>query len=429
MIDFVIDAVEATTPEQVVVVLSPQLNANNDLIAHLQNRLADRLGIAIQHETLGTGDALRRAEPLVHDVNRVAVVFADHPLLEAQSVTKLVGTLDNPDTSLALLTCQLDGGGAYGRIHRSPDGTIERIVERKDDDPKYRDGQVEVNTGMMAIDRAWLSTAVSRLTPSPVTGEFYLTQLPEIAASDGRGMKSITGTTRDLTGVNDRTDLAHAEDALQVALKRSLQESGVTLRNPGSITIEWGVSIDQDVVIEPGSILRAGTSIGSGSVIGPNSVLDRATIGKGCRIVASYVTDSEFADNTDIGPFGHVRGGSYIATGAHIGNFAEVKNSRIGEDVRMGHFSYVGDASVGERTNIGAGVVTCNFDGEHKNESLIGNDVFLGSDTMLIAPVRVGDGAVTGAGSVVTKDVARGDRVAGVPARPIGVKRERQSDS
>jgi bifunctional UDP-N-acetylglucosamine pyrophosphorylase/glucosamine-1-phosphate N-acetyltransferase len=212
-------------------------------------------------------------------------------------------------------------------------------------------------------------------------------------------------------------------------LKRSLQESGVTLRNPGSITIEWGVSIDQDVVIEPGSILRAGTSIGSGSVIGPNSVLDRATIGKGCRIVASYVTDSEFADNTDIGPFGHVRGGSYIATGAHIGNFAEVKNSRIGEDVRMGHFSYVGDASVGERTNIGAGVVTCNFDGEHKNESLIGNDVFLGSDTMLIAPVRVGDGAVTGAGSVVTKDVARGDRVAGVPARPIGVKRERQSDS
>lgn len=429
MIDYAINAVETAAPRQLIVVLSPELNASDDIMAHLQIRLGERLGIAVQHEPRGTGHALQCAVGLIHDdVEQVVVVFADHPLLEPASVQRLLESLDQANTSLSLLTCPLDGGGAYGRIERDQSGAIQRIVERKDDRPDARVGAVEVNTGMMAIRRDWLGTAIDRLVPSAATGEYYLTQLAELAVADGRRINNATGSDLDLTGVNDRVELAAAEAIVQEQLRSAFQRAGVTFINGQTTTIEQGVELAQDVVIEPGCVLRSGTVVGARSVVGPNSVLSGARIGADCRVISSYVTDSDLADCSDVGPFSHIRGGSYIATGVHIGNFAEVKNSTLEPDVRMGHFSYIGDARVGARVNIGAGVVTCNFDGTAKHKTVIGEDAFVGSDSMLVAPVRIGDGAVTGAGSVVTRDVADGDRVAGVPAKPIQSRRERRGN-
>lgn len=428
MIDYVIDAVESIQPVQIIVVLSPILNAKNDLLAHLQIAFGDRLGIAIQPETLGTGDALRYAVPLIHDAESVAVVFADHPLLESSSVTRLVESRFVADAALALLTSIHPDGAGYGRIARDQSGTITGIIERNDDTAADRSGPIEVNTGMMTIDVPWLRTAIGRLTPSPVSGQFYLTQLAELAVDDARTVTSVNGTLEDLAGVNDRVDLAAAETVLQARLRSTFQREGVTFVNGATTHIEHNVEIANDVTIDQGCILRSGTRIGRSSVIGPGSVLENAIIGTNCRVVSSFVVNSVLLDGSNVGPFSHIRSGSEIGPGVHIGNFSEIKNSTFAENVRMGHFSYVGDASIGARTNIGAGVVTCNFDGTSKHPSDVGEDVFLGSDTMLIAPVRIGDGAVTGAGSVVTRDVASGDRVAGVPARPLQDKHERSGN-
>jgi len=201
--------------------------------------------------------------------------------------------------------------------------------------------------------------------------------------------------------------------------------SGVTMVGAESITIDADVTIGADTTMYPGSLLLAGTTIGSGCVIGPDAVIERSAIGDGCSVRSSYVVDSTMEAGSDIGPYSHLRGDSRIGERVHIGNFAELKRARVGPDVRIGHVSYVGDASVGARSNIGAGTVTCNFDGVDKHETVIGEDVFVGSDSMLVAPITLGDGSATGAGSVVTKDVPPGTTVVGIPARPIGITRRR----
>jgi bifunctional UDP-N-acetylglucosamine pyrophosphorylase/glucosamine-1-phosphate N-acetyltransferase len=425
MIDFVIEAIDDVADELVIIVLSPELNANNDLIAHLQQRLGNRLGIAVQHTPNGTGDALRTGFELVQDMDRIVVLFADHPLLEKASVDGLLDSLEqSSETVLALLTCDLESGGSYGRIDRDSTGTITRIVERKDDDPRLRSGMIEVNTGIMAVRSEWLSGAVGRLTESAATGEVYLTQLAELANQDGRRVESYAGGLHDLTGINDRVDLSIAQGLLQTRLREDHQRNGVTFVNGASTTIEFDVEIGADVLVDQGCVLRAGTRIGSGSSIGPNSVLDRAHVGRACRITASFVIDSTIEDGADVGPFSHIRAGTVIEAGVHVGTSSEVKNSRIASGAQIGHFGYIGDAEIGAGTNIGAGVVTCNFDCKAKHRTSIGANAFIGSDTMLVAPVVIGDEAVTGAGSVVTRDVDSGERVAGVPARPLRVSQE-----
>lgn len=427
MIDFVVDATEIASLSQTVVVLSPLLYANNNLLAHLQQCLGDGLGIAIQYKALGTGDALRCAIPFCEDVDTVIVLFADHPLLTKARVTQLHDSLVTSDAVISLLTCTVSNAAGYGRIARDASGRIQQVVERKDDLPAHRQGLVEINSGMMAIRSAWLRSATERLTPSATTGEFYLTQLVELAVADDMLVTSLQGAQEELVGVNDRIDLANAELLMQAEIHRRHQRAGVTLVAPQTITIEYGVDIGADTAILPGSLIRSGTVIGAGCEIGPNSVLTNARIGDRCRITSSFITESEICSDSDVGPFSHVRGGSVVASNVHIGNFSELKNSQIQSGVRMGHFGYLGDAVVGERTNIGAGTVTCNYDGVEKYRTDIGSDAFIGSDSMLVAPVVIGDNAMTGAGSVVTRDVPAGARVVGVPARPISnASREKQ---
>jgi bifunctional UDP-N-acetylglucosamine pyrophosphorylase/glucosamine-1-phosphate N-acetyltransferase len=334
-------------------------------------------------------------------------------------MAELSGSLRSADAVVSLLTCTVEDAAGYGRIERDADDRIRRIVERKDDDPGLRRGSIEINSGMMALDVGWLSSAIERLMPSTATGEFYLTQLVELAVSDGRPVASVQSDPAGLVGVNDRLDLAHAESLLQERIQQQHMRAGVTLVAPQTTVIEHGVEIGPDTVVLPGCLVKSGTTIGSGCEIGPHTVLDRAWIGNGCRITASFITDSEVMVGSDVGPYSHVRGGAVISPGVHVGNFAEIKNSTLASGVRVGHVSYVGDASIGERTNIGAGTITCNYDGVNKHQTSVGSDAFIGSDTLLVAPVTVGDRAVTGAGSVVIRDVTAGERVAGVPARPL----------
>ncbi|MCY3637485.1 MAG: DapH/DapD/GlmU-related protein, partial [Chloroflexi bacterium] len=216
---------------------------------------------------------------------------------------------------------------------------------------------------------------------------------------------------------NDRTQLAQAEAVMRRRINECLMLDGVTMPDAASVYIDCGVSIGQDTIVLPNTHIKGETVIGSGCTIGPSAIIENATIGDNCEILSSVVRDSTLAAGVDVGPFSHIRGGARIESGVHIGTSAEVKNSRIGRGTKMGHFSYVGDATLGEYVNIGAGAITCNFDGKSKHETVIGRNAFIGSDTMLVAPVNVGDGASTGAGSVVTKDVPDNALVVGVPAR------------
>jgi bifunctional UDP-N-acetylglucosamine pyrophosphorylase/glucosamine-1-phosphate N-acetyltransferase len=276
----------------------------------------------------------------------------------------------------------------------------------------------EVNAGLYAFDAAWLRRRIGSLTASKSNGELYLTDLIQLAREDGR-IVSAVGFEDDgtLDGINDRSQLAQAEWALRVRINEAHMRAGVTMRDPSTVYVDWSVKLGEDVVLEPGVMLRGETSIGAGSVIGPSATIEDSTIGADCRVWLSVVERSEVEDGATVGPYSHLRPGSHIGANAEIGNFAEVKNSRLGKRVKQHHMSYLGDADLGDGTNVGAGTITANWDGRVKNRTTVGENAFLGVDTMLVAPVEVGDGAKTGAGAVVTKNVPAGKLAVGVPAR------------
>jgi bifunctional UDP-N-acetylglucosamine pyrophosphorylase/glucosamine-1-phosphate N-acetyltransferase len=278
---------------------------------------------------------------------------------------------------------------------------------------------------MMALDARWARDVLPALEPSPATGEVYLTELVARAAAagprpDGRWpVATVAADPRVALGVNDRVELAEADADVRAAIRERLMRGGVTLVGPDTIFVDADVAVGQDTTILPFSVLMGRTVVGAGCTIGPHAVLRDAAIADGARVTASFVTGSAMAEGSDLGPFSHLRGGTELGPGVHVGNFAELKNATLGEGVRCGHFSYVGDATVGAGTNIGAGTITANYDGVDKHRTEIGENAFIGSDTILRAPVTVGAGARTGAGSVVTKDVPSGATVVGVPARQI----------
>jgi bifunctional UDP-N-acetylglucosamine pyrophosphorylase/glucosamine-1-phosphate N-acetyltransferase len=421
MIQHVLRAAVACDPISTTVVVSP----GNE--TQIRAALSDDVRIAIQKEPLGTADALKSALAETAGADWILLLFGDHPLLTGATVRMLVAEALANHALVTTLTCIVDDAAGYGRIERNAAGRPVRVVERKDDDPSRRVGRAEINSGMMVIDARWAEIAVPKIQPSPVTGEFYLPELIPLAAEEaveGQAwpVGTVSGALDELLGVNTRVELAEAEAVLRARIQHEKMLGGVTLVSPDSILIDVDVEIGPDTVILPFTYLRTGTTIGSNCEIGPNSTLSRATIGDGVRVTASTIIDSVMETGTDIGPYSHLRGGTIVRTGAHVGNFAEIKNSVLGADARAGHFSYLGDASIGDRTNIGAGTVTCNYDGANKHHTEIGADVFIGSDSMLVAPLTIGDQARTGAGSVVNRDVAAGTTVVGVPARPINSK-------
>ena len=289
-------------------------------------------------------------------------------------------------------------------------------MEEKDATPDERAIRL-TNAALYAFDMPWLRAAIGRLTPSNTTGELYLTQLVELATADGKTAAAVLDPDADLTGVNDRSDLAEVQLALQYDILQRHMEDGVTFHDPGSAVVDATVEIEADVTIEPNVILRGSTRIGTDTVIKSGSQIVDSAIGERCTVWASVIESSRVGNDVRIGPFAHLRTGCEVADGAEIGNFAEQKNTRFGARSKQHHFSYLGDAEIGEDVNIGAGTITANYDGRRKHRTIIGNGAFIGSDTILRAPLTVGEGAYTGAGSVVTKDVPAGKLAVGVPAR------------
>jgi bifunctional UDP-N-acetylglucosamine pyrophosphorylase/glucosamine-1-phosphate N-acetyltransferase len=277
----------------------------------------------------------------------------------------------------------------------------------------------ELNAGIYCFDGNWIWQALKRI-PLSSKGEYYLTDVVAIAVTEGFTVETIQlENPTEAIGINTRVHLAEAEAILRSQINHKWMLSGVTLIDPGSIYIEPCVSIGRDTVIWPDSYLQGNTSIGEDCTIGPNSIIIETKLGDRCRVLASVVEQADIEDDVKIGPYSHLRPGTHLAHGVKMGNFGEVKNSKIGPGTRVGHFSYIGDATIGPGVNIGAGTITCNYDGKNKNATKIEANVFIGSDTMLVAPVHIGEGARTGAGSVVTKDVKPDTLVAGVPARAI----------
>lgn len=412
MIEHIARAVESLQPLQTIMVTGPASEA-------LHGEYGERVTFAWQAEPLGTGHAVQVALPVLHaDVQWVMVVFGDHPLTDGATLQALMDEIQNARPLVTMLAVELDDPGAYARF-QIQDGRVVGLVEARDDDTVY-DGPVMINSGICCYSRAWLEAHLPEV-PASASGEFYLTSLIEVAASEEHAnpVTLVVGRPKVAFGVNNRVELSEAERIIRRRINREHMLAGVTLVDPDSTYIDADVEIGEDTRLEPGTIVRRGSRIGSGCVIGPAAVIQGSTIGDRVTIHSSYVESSVIDDDTDVGPYAHLRPGSRIASGVHIGNFVETKDSSIGVGTAIGHFSYIGDAEIGNGVNVGAGTITCNYDGFQKHKTTVGDSVFLGSDTLLVAPVEVGEGARTGAGSVVTKPVPPGATVVGVPARLI----------
>jgi bifunctional UDP-N-acetylglucosamine pyrophosphorylase/glucosamine-1-phosphate N-acetyltransferase len=410
MVAYVVEAGRATTGRRPIVVTSPATAAVRDAL--------DDVDWALQAEPRGTGDAVAAALAVVpDDAEEILVLTGDAPLLEPDLLEALLEERRLDQAAIALIAVDASDPGNLGRIVRDDAGTVERIVERKDasDDEIAVD---EVNSGLYAFDAVWLRARIGALTPSARTGELYLTELVELARADGRIVVALTVEDDGrLTGINDRAELAQAEWDLRTRINAEHMRAGVTMRDPSTVYVDSTVTFATDVTLEPNVILRGATAIGEGTTIGAGSQIVDSTIGANCMVWASIVEQSIVEDGASVGPFSHLRPGSHVGRAAEFGNFAELKGTRLGRGVKQHHMSYLGDAEVGDETNVGAGTITANYDGRRKHRTTIGERVFLGVDTMLRAPITVGDDAKTGAGAVVTKDVPPGKLAVGVPAR------------
>jgi bifunctional UDP-N-acetylglucosamine pyrophosphorylase/glucosamine-1-phosphate N-acetyltransferase len=343
---------------------------------------------------------------------------ADMPLLTRETLQTLIQAQREHSGPITMLTVLTDDSRGFGRVIRGAEGEVQAIIEEAHATPEQLAIR-EMNAGVYCFSADWLWDVLPRIPLSP-KGEYYLTDLIDIAVQDGMMVQALT--SEDITeaiGINTRLHLAEAGALLQQRINQYWMSTGVTIIDPNTIYIEPDVLIGQDTIVWPNTYLQGQTVIGDDCTIGPNAIIRDTQIGKSCRVLAAVLESAVIEDDVDIGPFGHLRKGAHLAQGVHMGNFGEVKDSYLGPGTKMGHFSYVGNATIGSGVNIGAGVITCNYDGKKKHATVIGEDVFVGSDTMLVAPVELGDGARTGAGSVVTKDVPPDTLAVGAPARAI----------
>ena len=370
-----------------------------------------------QAEPLGTGHALAQAgAQLAQHRGHVLAINGDVPLITAATISALVNRHESTGACLTILTCDSPPSHGMGRVVRDGNGAVAAIVEETDLDSSTA-CSAEANVGVYCAQSPWLWSALAELPTAP-NGEVYLTALIAEAVRQGHGVESMAvADAEEALGVNDGVQLDRAREAMRRRINDGWRLRGVSVMEPAYIDVT--VEIGEDSVVYPNSFLQGRTCVGKRSAIGPGSTIKDTIIGDGCRVLHSIVEGAVLEEGADVGPFSHVRPDSHVEAGVHVGNFAEIKNSRLGRGTKMGHFSYVGDSWIGAGVNIGAGAVTCNFDGVDKHRTVVEDGAFIGSDSMLIAPVRIGAGASTGAGSVVTKDVPPGARVAGVPARII----------
>jgi len=414
MIAWPIEAARRAGAGRVVVVDAPGEPLRSSLDADVE--------LVVQEQPRGTADAVRAASALIEPGVTVVVLYGDVPLIRATTIAALTEHHDREGAAATMLTAVLDDPSGYGRVVRSIDGLVERVVETKvpGDATELELKISEVNTGVFAFEGGALLAALDEVRDDNSQGEHYLPDvLPVLRAHERSVVAFELADPTETLGINDRRQLAAVRAIAQRRILDAHMLAGVTIVDPAATVIDVAIEIGEDTVIAPFTSLHGSTEIGSSSTIGPHSTLTDAVVGSGASVVHSFVNGATIGDSVNVGPFAYLRPGTILRKGSKVGTFVEVKNSDVGAGTKIPHLSYIGDADIGEDTNLGASTITANYDGAKKHRTTIGSGVKTSVHTTLVAPVAVGDDAYTGAGSVITK---------GVPAGALGIARERQTN-
>lgn len=403
MLGWALEAVAATGPSRTLVVVGHRA----ELVEAL---LPPGVESCLQSSQLGTGHATLQAVSLLGTLDpetTVLVVPGDAPMMSAEVLSGLLSAREDSGADLAILTADLADPTGYGRVVRNPDSSVQRVVEQRDADPATL-AITEVNAGFYAFAAETLVAGLAALSPDNDQGELYLTDLVGITVGSGGRVLPVSADESVVSGINTQTQLAAANTARRRAILEEWMVAGVAVTDPDRTYVDFRVELAAGVQLYPGVHLEGATVVGSGAVVGPDVFAIDATIGPGARVWYAVLRQAEVGPGCEVGPYASLRPGTVLRQGAKAGTFVELKQTVVGEDAKVPHLSYLGDAIVGAGANVGAGTITCNFDGHQKHQTRIGEGAFVGSNTMLVAPVSIGAGAVTGAGSVITKDVEDG---------------------
>jgi bifunctional UDP-N-acetylglucosamine pyrophosphorylase / glucosamine-1-phosphate N-acetyltransferase len=419
MLLHVLDALLALPLDRVVVVVG---HGAESVTKAMQEQIATETPVEFVEQRVlrGTGDAagvgLTAFTDELDGEDDLLIVPGDTPLLRAETLAQLAREHRTVDAAATLLSAELADPAGYGRVVRDERGRVEAIVEHVDADPDQLEIH-EVGTSIYCFRRGLLAPALRRLSPENAQGEYYLTDAIGVLRETGHQVAAVTAADAvETSGVNDRAQLAHAEAVLRERINARWMREGVAMTDPARTYLDATVELEPDVVLLPGTILSGRTVVGRGSVIGPDTRLVDTIVGERSTIANAVAEEAEIGDDVEVGPYAHLRPGTRLGNRAKIGNFVETKNAEIGDGAKANHLAYLGDVEVGDDANIGAGTITANYDGKNKHRTRIGKGARIGSNTVLRAPVEVGDGAYTGAGSVVTRDVPPGALAKGVPA-------------
>ena len=416
LIAYVVRAAQALEPRSIITILGHQAEEVERAVLAEVGELAS---FVIQERQRGTGDAVESARSLLENSDSLVLVLSgDVPMIRVETLQRLIEHHNNTGAACSILSVRLENPTGYGRIVRDESGAFRKIVEQRDATEEERQVR-EINSGIYCFEAKELYRALRKVEPKNDQGEYYLTDVAEIILASGGGVSVfVINDPREVSGVNTRAELAEFENLIRrSAIRRLMLESGVTFIDPSHAYISAEAQIGRDTIIYPNVTIEAKTVIGEGCVIRAGARITNSRLGDNVTVKDhSIIVDSQIESNCSVGPFAHLRMNALLEEKATVGNFVEVKKSRLKRGAKAMHPTYLGDATIGERTNIGAGTVTCNYDGVNKHETIIEDDVKIGSDTMLVAPVRVGARSKTGAGSVVTRDVPPDSLVAGVPA-------------
>jgi bifunctional UDP-N-acetylglucosamine pyrophosphorylase/glucosamine-1-phosphate N-acetyltransferase len=410
-------AAQALGPNSIIVVVGHQAE---EVEQAALAAVGDLASFAVQEKQRGTGDAVESARNLLENSDSLVLVLSgDVPMIRVETLKKLIAHHNNSGATCSILSVRLENTTGYGRIIRDENDSFRKIVEQRDAGDEERQVK-EINSGIYCFEARELFRALRKVEPANEQGEYYLTDVPEIIlANGGKVSVYLHDDPREVSGINTRAELAEFENLMRrTAVRRLMLDGGVTFIDPSHAYISSEAQIGRDSIIYPNVTIEGKSIIGEGCVIRSGARITNSRLGDGVVVKDhSVIIDSEVEANCSVGPFAHLRMNAKLEEKVTVGNFVEVKKSRLKRGTKAQHLTYLGDATIGERTNIGAGTITCNFDGTNKHETIIEEDVKVGSDTMLVAPVRVGARSVTGAGSVVTKDVPPDSLVAGVPAQ------------